>query len=71
MDTWLSTREVALIVGMSTRFVQRETSAGRLHAREIGFAGSRPTLRYRPADVTAWQARHTRNRGRSDESGDI
>jgi hypothetical protein len=70
MDTWLSTREVAELVGMSPRFVQREAAAGRLRAREIGFAGSRPTLRYRPKDVAAWQARHTRDRGPSEEAND-
>ena len=71
MDLWLTTRDVALMIGMSARFVQREVEAGRLRAVEIGTTGSRPTLRYRPADVAAWQARHTRDRAPFDEAGSV
>ena len=70
MEPWLTTRDVALMIGMSARFVQREVEAGRLRAREIGTTGSRPTLRYQRADVAAWQARNTRDRAPSDEADD-
>jgi phenylacetate-coenzyme A ligase PaaK-like adenylate-forming protein len=70
MDRWLTSREVALLIGMSSRYVQREAEAGRLRAREVGTTGSRTTLRYRLADVTAWQARYTRDRGPCDEADD-
>jgi hypothetical protein len=66
MDRWLSTREVAEMLGnMSPRFVQREAASGRLRCQAIG-AGLRPTLRFRATDVAAWQARYARERAPSD-----
>jgi len=58
----LTTREVASILRVSVRYVQRQVADGRLRALALE-TGSRPTLRFRESDVEAWVARfvHERN----------
>lgn len=70
MKPFLSTGEVAALVGFSPRHVLREVQKGRLRA--VSFqTGSRPTLRYRVEDVHAWLARYwtVLNAGAGDSEG--
>ena len=57
MIRYLTTAEVAAILGVSTRYVLRQVEAGTLRSTALQ-TGSRPTLRYRPEDVRAWLARY-------------
>ena len=53
MERWYTARQIAEIIGMSTRFVQRAAQTGVLRSTAIG-VGPRPALRFRESDVTAW-----------------
>ena len=69
MERWYTAREIAQVIGMSTRFVQREAQLGRLRSVAVG-AGPRPALRFRAADVTAWLQAWTTERGGATERED-
>ena len=53
MERWFTARQIAEIIGMSTRFVQREAQLGHLCSTAIG-VGPRPALRFRQSDITDW-----------------
>jgi len=57
----LTTREVASLLRVSVRYVQRQVNDGRLRALALE-TGARPTLRFRESDVDAWVARYVHER---------
>ncbi len=56
---WLSQREAAEYLGFSTRFLSRETAAGRL---PVIRAGAGKALRYDRTDLDAYMLRHREER---------
>ncbi len=67
MERWYTARQIAEIIGMSPRFVQRAAQTGALRSTAIG-VGPRPALRFRQSDVTLWLRECARERGRPDRS---
>lgn len=57
----LTTREVATLLHVSVRYVQRQVAEGRLRALALG-SGARQTLRIRETDLEAWVGRHVHER---------
>lgn len=57
----LTTREVAALLHVSVRYVQRQVADGRLRALALG-SGARQTLRIRESDLEAWLARYVHER---------
>lgn len=51
MDKWLNVREVAAIIGVSTRMVQKLQASGALKFSKVGKA-----VRFAEADVVAYMA---------------
>jgi len=61
LERLLTTREVASLLRVSVRYVQRQVADGRLRALALE-TGSRPTLRFRESDVGDWVARYVHER---------
>lgn len=61
-NDWLSTTEVAELIGVSRQTVTQMIRDGRLPARAIE-RGSRVIYRVRRSALTEWARRHTRDLG--------
>lgn len=57
----MTSREVAELLRVSVRYIQRQVAEGRLGAFALQ-TGSRATLRFREAEVEAWVARYVAKR---------
>ena len=57
----LTIREVAALLRVSVRCVQRQVADGRMRALALG-SRPRPTLRVRESDLEAWVARYVHER---------
>lgn len=60
-DRLLTSREVAGLLHVSVRYIQRQVAEGRLRAYALQ-TGSRPTLRFSESEVAAWVARFVAER---------